>query len=423
MPRKGATDTLDIASWNLEWFGDESRGPSDEALQRSQAREVILGADIDLWGVAEIASASAFAELTTQLPGYESLLANDPRVSEGALYYSDFDDTEQKVGILFKRELAQLLDARVILTGSDYAWAGRPPLQVRLRVSLAGHSDELVLIVLHAKCCDDAASWTRRRDAASALKAYLDSAWPSQKVWVVGDFNDDLDTSITPGKPSPYASFLQDSAHYTFASLPLSQAGLASTASFPDLIDQHLLSDEAAASYLPGSAEIYRVDQSIPRYAATTSDHFPLLSRYAWPGATQPSSPAPAETLVINEILANEPGSRTAEEFVELLNLGDSAVDLAGYSVSDSSAVRHVFEPGSTLPAGAVVVIFAGAASSGGLQLNNDGDSVTLRNAAGLVVQTVSYSAGQVSRDGVSLHRTQDGSFISGSASPGVRTQ
>src|SRR5262249_5146722 len=177
---------------------------------------------------------------------------------------------------------ATVSGARGLLTANGFDFARRPPLQVTLRVTLNGATEDIVVIVLHAKCCSDSDSWTRRRNASVALKSYLDSNFPTQKVWVIGDFNDDLDTSITPQRASPYANFVNDPADYRFPTKALSDSGISSTTGFPDTIDHHLNSNEANAIYIDASVEVFRVDQFIPNYDATTSDHFPVLTRYAF---------------------------------------------------------------------------------------------------------------------------------------------
>jgi endonuclease/exonuclease/phosphatase family metal-dependent hydrolase len=414
VPAKGTATTLDIASWNIEWFGDANNGPSDNDLQRENAYDVIAGSDMDIWGVAEIVSTSQFNTLKGQLPGYAGFLANDASVISGSTYYSS---SEQKVGILYKSSIASLVDARIILTGSDSDFAGRPPLQVTLSVTLNGTTANVVVIVLHAKCCSDSTSWTRRNAAAAALKSYLDSSFPTQKVFVVGDFNDDLDTSITPGQPSPYASLLNDSADYAFPSLALTNAGISSTIGFPDTIDHHLNTNDANATYVAGSIEVYRVDNFISSYGSTTSDHFPVLSRYTWSGGG-----GGTPQLMINEICANEPGSNTVGEFVEIVNVGTGAASIGGYTVRDGSAIRHTFAAGTTLQPGKAIVVFGGAAgipggltnavaaSTGDLNLANAGDTVSLRNASGTTIQTFTYSSTLASSDGVSINRSPDGS-------------
>lgn len=280
VPSRGTAATFDVATWNLEWFGDTGNGPADEPLQLQRVREVMQGADLDLWGVQEVVSAGAFQALVAGLPGYAGLLANAPTVEGGATWYSDFGDLEQKVGLVYKTSLVEVLGARIVLTASDHAFAGRPPLEARIRVRLDGVTVEGVVLVLHAKAGADEASWERREAAARALRDYLDATWPTVPVWVIGDFNDDVDVSITPGKPSPYGPFLGQTTTWTFATSVLSASGATTTVGYSDVIDHQLVSDEAWGMYQTSSVEAYRLDAIVPSYGTTTSDHFPVLARY-----------------------------------------------------------------------------------------------------------------------------------------------
>jgi hypothetical protein len=148
--------------------------------------------------------------------------------------------------------------------------------------------------------------------------------------------------------------------------------------------------------------------------------------------------------VVLNEILANEPGSATAGEFVELVNLGDGGADLSGWTLSDAISVRHTFAAGTALAAGRALVVFGGAAaipvgltnaiaaSSGALGLNNTGDTVSLRAADGTARGVVTYGSDLSSADGVSMNLspegTASGQYVLHTAlspapsSPGVRT-
>lgn len=279
IPSRGFASTLDVGTWNLEYFGSTSLGPSNETLQLQNARDVIQGADLDLWGVQEIVSAAHFNTLVSQLPGYAGFLGSDPSVVNGSTYYTP---GEQKVGFLYKPAVATVVSARVILTADATLFAGRPPLEARMRVSLNGHTEDLIVIVLHAKAMSDVESWQRRVDASRVLKTYLDNTWPSAKVLVIGDFNDDVDVSISSGRASPYANFVADAADYTFPTKALSDANLTSTIGYKAVIDHHLATNEVQALYVPGSAEAYRVDAYIPSYDTTTTDHIPVLTRYTW---------------------------------------------------------------------------------------------------------------------------------------------
>lgn len=407
VPAKGTATTLDVATYNLEWFGDATSGPTDNTLQRQNVADVIAGADLDIWGLQEVVSATQFATLKSSLAGYAGVLSNEASVTSGPSYYTS---TEQKVGLLYKTSMATVQSAKLILTSSDYEFAGRPPMEVKLSITLNGTTATLVVIVLHAKASSDSASYQRRLNASTALKSYLDTTYPTQKVLVLGDFNDDLDQSISGGA-SPYANFLADPARYQLATKSISDAGISSRASGGATIDHLLLTNEMAGTLVLDSPLVYRVNTYIPSYSTTTTDHFPVLGRFSWG--------APAQ-LVLNEICANEPGSDVAGEFVEIVNIGGAAAVLDGYTISDASSIRHTFAAGTSLAPGKAIVVFGGAAaipagltnavasSTNGLGLANGGDSVYLKDGGGAVKDSVTYSSSLAATDGVSMNRSPD---------------
>jgi len=138
-------------------------------------------------------------------------------------------------------------------------------------------------------------------------------------------------------------------------------------------------------------------------------------------------------TVIINEVLADPPmdlagdangdGVRSFadDEFVELVNVSAEPVDLSGYTISDGLRVRFTFAAGATVAAGAVVVVFGGGdvgsfsvattgevfACDAGLGLTNTGDSVTLADADGNVVNEMTY--GSEGGNDRSLVRAVDG--------------
>ena len=52
----GSDATLDVATWNIEWFGSSSNGPSNDDLQVQNVVDIMLGSGIDIWAVQEIAN-------------------------------------------------------------------------------------------------------------------------------------------------------------------------------------------------------------------------------------------------------------------------------------------------------------------------------------------------------------------------------
>jgi hypothetical protein len=216
---------------------------------------------------------------------------------------------------------------------------------------------------------------------------------------------------------------------YAFITRPLSLAGESSTTSFPDMIDHTLASNEVVANYVPNSVRVLRPTW-IPDYDGTTSDHYPVLSRYAFDSAPPPPPPPPPYRVFINEFLANEPsgtlpdggfGALVDYEFVELVNTGPQPADLSGWTLWDGNTdagPRHVFSSGTVLQPGKAWVIYGGptafppgtpnteAASSGRLGLNNTGtDQVTLRDSTSNVANEYVYS---FTVDNVSFNRATD---------------
>ncbi|HEU4404127.1 MAG TPA: lamin tail domain-containing protein [Polyangiaceae bacterium] len=155
------------------------------------------------------------------------------------------------------------------------------------------------------------------------------------------------------------------------------------------------------------------------------------LKERRWKAASRFAAQAPAAgpcdggggaaQIIINEIGANEPGSDTAGEFVELVNVGTAAADLGGFTIADGGGVRHTFPAGTRLDAGKAIVVFGGpsgipagvsnavAASSGGLSLANEGDSVTLADGTGAVRDSFTYSPSLAAEGGLSMNRHPDG--------------
>ncbi|MBJ6764951.1 putative Ig domain-containing protein [Myxococcaceae bacterium JPH2] len=279
-----------VAHWNLEWFGAPNQGPphstSDggltDDLQIAYARDVIRDAGVNVWGLVEMVDTADFDTLKAQLPGYRGFLANNTAfVSSGASSYSV---GEQKPGILYDDSVT-FQSAQVILTTKAADFGGRPPLRVNFTTAMHGTTANLVVIVVHMKAFDDLVSYGQRQRAGAALKTYLDTELSTERVLVMGDWNDDVDQSISKDDlgailPSPYQPLVDDSAHYIFITQALSLAGDRTTVSYRDVIDHTMVTDEVAVDYVPGSVVVLRPDAWLPDYGNTVSDHYPVQSRY-----------------------------------------------------------------------------------------------------------------------------------------------
>ncbi|MBU0646514.1 lamin tail domain-containing protein [Patescibacteria group bacterium] len=120
-------------------------------------------------------------------------------------------------------------------------------------------------------------------------------------------------------------------------------------------------------------------------------------------------------TLFINEIVSDPVEGQ--EEFIEIYNPGDTAVNLSGWSVQDASA-KSTLLPESELAAHSYYVIW----SPRGI-LNNGGDQIELMNPDGAVIDYLEYGTPDVPavHDPNALAKNPDGQFVpTGTPTPGA---
>jgi hypothetical protein len=142
----------------------------------------------------------------------------------------------------------------------------------------------------------------------------------------------------------------------------------------------------------------------------TNAAGFNPLQRDDWP---------PAEDAVLASKLTSW------DEFVEVVNLGGTPVNLGGWTVSDATRVRAWLDPEDPtcfVPPQSALVVYGGPVGNheprlatptvpaipgpevvpgpDGLGLNNTGDTLMLRNADGRLVERVVYGARGVSGEG-----------------------
>ncbi len=124
--------------------------------------------------------------------------------------------------------------------------------------------------------------------------------------------------------------------------------------------------------------------------------------------------PTVSGQIVINEFLANPSTTAdsngdgiidaTQDEFVEIVNTSSNSIDLANYTLSDSTSVRHTFASPTILLAGQAFVVFGGGtptggfgaskiavASTGTLSLANTSETISLKDTNAFIVASISY--------------------------------
>ena len=114
---------------------------------------------------------------------------------------------------------------------------------------------------------------------------------------------------------------------------------------------------------------------------------------------------AAGETVVINEIHYNPPDADDPAdtEFFELHNPGTSAIDVTGYTIDDgASAPDETLTLSGSIAAGGYVIISSDSQDAvdrwgvtpfaiKGFGLSGGGDTITVRDAGGSIVDEVTY--------------------------------
>lgn len=286
----GQDETLDIATWNIEWFGSANNGPSNDEVQISNAAAVIAGSQIDLWGVQEIADSGDFNALLTALgDDYEGELATN--------------SVQQRIGFIYNTNVVRMKQIKHVLEDFSSAFASRPPLQLEAEITLPDTTLDITFIVLHMKAFSDNESYERRVDASGRLKNHIDfTSLDNAPVVILGDLNDEMVSSTSGGKTSPYQNFVSDTDNYSALTLPLEQAGEgsfcsnANCTSTGSMLDHILITDELFGTYITNSAGfIPNLQGSINFFGNTTSDHLPVLARFDFGQVVLDTEDTPAQ--------------------------------------------------------------------------------------------------------------------------------
>ncbi|AMR27641.1 hypothetical protein A0257_11405 [Hymenobacter psoromatis] len=293
--------TLEVANWNMEWFGSTAagQGPTDVALQQANATTVLQGLAADVYVLEEVVDTvrlrNVAADLSTRLG-----TAYGYKIADFGSYGDDANDPDypgdQKVTFIYRKNVVKpvlfqglLRCTQAVACPAWSAWAsGRFPYLMAADVTLDGVTKRINFVGIHAKANATATSpndYARRQQGADLLKSLLDTSYMGANTLVLGDYNDVLNgtiaTGVTPAVSS-YNSFVADSANYVALTLPLAKSGAQSTVSFNTVIDNVIASKPMAAYYISGSAAV-RTDLAagIANYGTTTSDHYPVYTRYS----------------------------------------------------------------------------------------------------------------------------------------------
>ncbi|MBI2729655.1 MAG: T9SS type A sorting domain-containing protein [Sphingobacteriales bacterium] len=286
-------DTLKVVNWNMEWFGSVSNGPGDVNVQQANAQTVIQNLNADVYALVEVVDIARLQNIVNAMPGY-SLIVSD-FCSSGSSVASCA--IAQKLAFVYRNSKVNKVRTYGVLRSggsstASYNWAaGRFPFLMEADVTLNNTIQRISFIVIHAKAntgtsTEKITSYNRRRDGITEVRDSLNLQYPTSNFILLGDYNDDLDntivTELLPVTASSYSPVLNQPDKYVPVTLPLSLANQSSTAFFPNIIDHVMLSNEMNNYYVANSAKIMKqeVESWVTNYANTTSDHYPVQTKY-----------------------------------------------------------------------------------------------------------------------------------------------
>jgi hypothetical protein len=289
---QSSAGTLDVVSWNVEFFGAPfASGPPDKDLQEANVKKLLRWMDADLYGMVEIVDTMRFRRLVDSLGNSEYGYFIAPYCSGNSTGTGTSWTNGQKLAFIYRKSVFSNISVRGLMRNSASAnanWAsGRFPFMFSATATINSVSRNINFIVIHGKAGSTQDDYDKRIAGAQELKDTLDAQFSNTINYIIGDFNDALHTSIYPGASvSSYNPIVFDSTdadHYKSITLPLGAAGQTSMINFPNVIDNHVISNEVTPYYVPGSAKVMTdVTTIVPDYvtAHNTSDHYPVFSKY-----------------------------------------------------------------------------------------------------------------------------------------------
>lgn len=271
VPNFNSPVRLDVAQWNIEWFGDATNGPSNQTTQLNNAVQLIKGMNVDVMSLCEISDSIYWGKLQAALPDYTGVI-------------STWSQT-QKTALIFKNDQFKFLYAKNILSQyeSDFA-SGRTPLEVALERNINGKLDSIYFWVIHLKAnigttTQKSEAYNKRYNASVYLKNYVNQYFRNKKGLIMGDWNDDFDKSIFNNNTSPFVNW-RDDVNYLVPTYQLSLKSQRTTASYTDAID-HIAATPGLKNYwVKDSVQAFYANAYIGSFSSNTSDHFPVYTRF-----------------------------------------------------------------------------------------------------------------------------------------------
>jgi endonuclease/exonuclease/phosphatase family metal-dependent hydrolase len=251
VPAVGTATTIDVACWNLKMF------PTGQDTPRI-ASDLIASMQLDIVTVEEIESKTALEALVARLPGWQYAMPDPEGSANGGIAVLWNEDVVHSVSTTL------FTDGRLI----------RPVVRAVFEVN----GGQFALHAVHLKAGLAPVDEQARVDAAGIIEGNLRNLVDTSnidRVLVLGDFNEDFDDDRAA---EMFAVFTPD--RYAVISKAVDDAGGVTFLPASVMLDQMVATTDFATA-ITEMPLIPPLSTLIPNYAATVSDHVPLVVRLA----------------------------------------------------------------------------------------------------------------------------------------------
>lgn len=259
----GSDSTLDVITWNIEWF------PKNGQSTLNYVKGIVEALDADVIALQEIDNKNSFVTLRESLPGYDGIYVN-----------SDY----LELAYLYKTGVVEVVDSYEIFEGYQREFPRSPFV-----LEMVFNNTAYVIINNHLKCCGDGFmepgnpydEETRRHDAVYLLEKYMDEGFFGENIILLGDLND----LLTDEQPhNVFSPLLDDPSNYRFTDTEIASGPSAnwSYPGWPSHLDHIMITDELYEDFdSPGSEVLtIRIDDHLEggwnEYENYVSDHRPV---------------------------------------------------------------------------------------------------------------------------------------------------
>ena len=259
----GDDSSLDIATWNIEWFPKNGQTTSEYVAQ------ILYQLDLDVLAMQELDDKTVFDQMVNELTNYTGYY-------ESAWFAG--------LAYIYKSDVVQINSIYEIYTTSPY-WSAFPRSPMVMDMNFMG--ENYFIINNHFKCCgdgnfdmnDDSDEEARRYNAVNLLKEYIDTYLPDKNVIVLGDLNDDI---AEPTQNNVFQNILNDTENYTFVDYNIASGNSSdwSYPSWPSHLDHILITNELFDEYDNSDVLTIKIDDYLDggwnEYDYNVSDHRPV---------------------------------------------------------------------------------------------------------------------------------------------------